>query len=291
MMEILASVVTLSFAAQVLRIAVPYVLGALGAAVTERSGVVDLAVEAKLLFGALLAAVVGHATGSMLLGIVAGAAAGAAVAGFQAWCVLRVRADQVVVGIALNLIAMAGTRYLLQVFYGEGADSPAFTTADDEIGGHVLLGLAVAGTWFLPWMLARTRLGLRIRAAGDRSAALTAVGVSAVAPRWAATLLGGALAGLGGAQLSLAIGQFTAEMSSGRGYMALAAVLLAGWRPARAALVCLAFAAAEAINLQLQNHNTGIPRELAPLLPCILTLVVLAGLGGGRRPPRELGKM
>jgi simple sugar transport system permease protein len=285
-----AAVFSLGFVAQVLRISIPYVLGALGATLTERSGIVDLAVEAKLLFGGLAAALVAYSTGSIALGIVAGAAAGATVGLVQAACAIGLRADHVVVGVALNIIALAGPRYLLQVTYGEGTSSPRFDGTGDAVLTNPVFWIAVVAVIAVPWALIHTRAGLRARAAGDRPDALRAAGVSVLRTRVLAATVGGALAGLGGAQLSLSVDAFSADMAGGRGYMALAAVIIASWRPGRAAIACLVFALAEAINIQLQGHVPSVPRELAQLLPYLFTLAVLAGMGGGRRPPAALGR-
>lgn len=274
--------------AAVVRIAVPYVLGALGAALTERAGVIDLAVEAKLLVGALAAAAVTHGTGSTWLGALGGAAGGAAVGAVQAACVLALRADQVVVGIALNLAAFGGTRTVLQALYGEGANSPRVATVAGWSNPILWAGVALAA--LVPLALHHTRLGLRLRAVGDRPAAADAAGVSVARTRAVAVIAGGALAGLGGAQLALSVGVFSADMSGGRGYMALAAVILASWRPGRAALICLAFAFADATTYQLQVGGGQVPRELAQLLPYLWTLVVIGVVGAGRRPPGGLGR-
>jgi simple sugar transport system permease protein len=296
MMEVLASIVSIEFVQQALYVSIPFVLGALGACVTERAGVVDLAVEAKLSFGAFFAVVAAHAaiglgeTGAIVVGLVGGAAAGAAVALVQGGCAVGLRADHVIVGIALNIVALGGTRFLLQVLYGESANSPTVPSTGDGLVGNPMAWLALVAALALPWAFLRTRAGLRIRAAGDRPDALAAAGVSITRTRLLALAVGGALAGAGGAHLSLSVGVFHAETSGGRGYMALAAVILAGWRPGRAALACLAFAAADAINSHLQLHDTAIPRELAQLFPYLITLVVLAVWGAGRLPPRALGK-
>ncbi len=284
------SILSLAFLAQVLRIAVPYAFAAMGGAITERSGVIDLALEAKLLFGAFAAAAVGHATGSPYLGILGGCVAGMAVAAVQLWCALILRADQVIIGVALNLAALGGTRFLLQLVYHEGANSPPVPGFGNSVAANPLLWLAVIAAIALPFALARTRWGLRLRAAGDRPNSLVAVGVSPTRTRFYAALVGGALAGAGGAQLTLSVGGFVADMSAGRGYIALAMVILAGWRPAAAALACLAIAFFEAIRIQLQVSGIGIPHELAQLVPYILTLLVLIVAGGTRgRPPRSIG--
>jgi ABC-type uncharacterized transport system permease subunit len=285
------AIFTLALVAQVVRIAVPYALGALGGALTERSGVIDLAIEAKLLFGAFAAAAVAHATGSAPVGILGGVAAGMAVGAVQAYLSLWLEADQVIVGVALNIIALAGTRFLLQIIYHEGANSPPVPAFGDAVLTNPLVWIAAVAAVVAPLALRHTRWGLRLRAAGDRPDALVAASLSPRRVRMIAAIVGGGLTGAGGAQLSLAVGVFSADMSSGRGYIALAMVILSGWRPAWAAFACVGVALAEAMNIQLQVTGSAIPRELAPLLPYILTLVVLVIYGGkGRQPPASLGK-
>ncbi len=288
----IASLLSLAFLAQVVRIAVPYALAAMGGSITERAGVVDLALEAKLLFGAFTAAAFAHATGSAFAGVVGGMFAGVLVTGVQLFCALRLRADQVIVGIALNVIALGGTRFLLQLVYHEGANSPPVPGFGHAVLANPLVWLAFVAAVAVPIAIKRTRWGLRLRAAGDRPDALVAVGVSPHRARIAAALVGGALTGAGGAQLTLAVGGFVADMSGGRGYIALAMVILAGWRPLVAALACAGIAFAEAFNIQLQVSAIGIPHELAQLAPYVLTLLVL-GIAGGKhgKPPQSLGKL
>lgn len=284
------SIFTLAFFTQVLRIAIPYALASMGGALTERAGVIDLALEAKLLFGALAAAVVGHATGSPYLAVLGGVGAGMLVAAAQIFLALKLRADQVIIGIGLNLIALGGTRFLLQLLYGEGANSPPVPAFGRSLLANPIAWLTLIAAIALPVAIQRTRWGLRLRAAGDRPDALVSVGTSPVRARLAAALVGGALAGAGGAQLTLAVGGFVADMSSGRGYIALAMVILAGWRPALAALACAGVAFAEALEIQLQVAAVGIPSELAQLAPYVLTIAVLIIAGGKHgKPPRSLG--
>lgn len=286
----LASLITLGFLAQFIRIAVPYVLGALGGTLTERSGVIDLAIEAKLLGGAFAAAVVTYETDSVAAGIAAGALAGLAIAAVQAYWTLRLGAGQVVTGVALNLAAFGLTRYLLGVLYGQGANSPSIAAHTTTVWRSPIPWLAVVVAAIVIGGVARSRPGLRIRAVGERPEALAAAGASVVGTRWIALLAGGLVAGLGGAQLSLGVGGFVAEMSGGRGYVALAAVIMSGWRPGRAALVCLGFGLAEAVQVRLQTHWVGLPAELVRLLPHALTLGLLAALGLRSAAPSALGK-
>lgn len=289
MSDLVGAVLSLAFLIQVATKAIPYVLAALGGTLAERSGVVDLALESKLLAGAFTAATVGHATDSMAAALIAAALAGAAVGALHAAIALVTRADQVVTGVALNLAAAGVTRYLLQVLYGQGANSlpaPQLGGLGADPTAWIALGAAIA----VPLIVARTMFGLRLRAAGDRPLALRASGHSVAWTRTAAIALGGALAGIGGAQLSLAVGGFSADMSSGRGYIALAAVILAGWRPGRAVVACLVFALADALTDQLQMNVVAIPRELTALFPYALPLAILALAPSRRPPPAALGR-
>jgi simple sugar transport system permease protein len=294
---VIASLLTLAFVTQVIRIAVPYVLAALCGTLTERAGVIDLALEAKLLVGAFAAAAVAHATDSDTAGLIAGVAAGALVAAAQIGCVVWLEANQVIVGIALNVLALAGTRFLMQVIYHEGANTPpAPAYGDDVLGNPIIIGALLASI-IVPLAVRHTRWGLRLRAAGDRPDALVSVGVSPRHVRLYAAMIGGALCGAGGAQLSLAVGGFSADMSNGRGYFAVAMVILSGWRPALAAACCIGIALSAAIGIEIQLlHPTiaghRIPTELAQLLPYILTVVALVIFSGKtRKPPAALGKL
>lgn len=290
MIDVLASILSFAFLTQVVRITVPYLLAALGGAMTERSGTVDLALEAKLLWGAFAAAVFARATGSVAVGIGAAMAAGAAVGAVQALWTVRLGADQVVTGVALNLAAYGLTRYLLQVLYGQAANSPPCPGVGTAVWSSPIVLATIVVTVVVIGLVAATRLGLRIRAAGERPDAVAAAGVSVARTRWAAAVFGGAVAGLGGAQLSLAVNGFVAEMSSGRGYVALAAVIMGGWRPAVVASVCVGFGAAEALQVRLQSSGLGVPTELMRPLPFVLALVLLAVARGRGRAPAALGR-
>jgi simple sugar transport system permease protein len=273
-----------------LRIAVPFLLAALGGCLAERSGVIDLALEAKLLVGAFTAAVLARATDSLWVGLAAGAAGGAAVGAIHAGLALRWRADQVVVGIALNIAAYGGTRYGLGLLYGQGANSKPCPALPGDAWADPIVWLALAAAVLVSLAIARAPFGLRVRAAGDRPDALRAAGLSVWRTRALAVVVGGALAGLGGAELSLKNGFFEAEMSTGRGYIALAAVILGGWRPVRVALVAIAFGVAEWVRIQLKLHVVAIPSELIELFPYVVALAVLAIAPTRTRPPAALGR-
>jgi simple sugar transport system permease protein len=278
------------FWGQVLRITVPFVLAALGGALSERSGVINIALEGKLLFGAFTGAVAAYYSGSVFVGVVAGAGGGLLMAGLYGVSVLRFRADQIVAGVAINLLAIGLTRYLLKLIFNSTANSPE----TPGFSGGVLTNpyfwgvcALVVGVWGLVF---RTAFGLRLRFAGEHPEAADSLGVSVNGVRWRAVLLAGALAGLGGAWLAAQNHGFVAEMSGGRGYIALAAVIMGKWHPGFAAAACLLFGFADAWQINLQAQSIELPRELVQILPYLLTMIALAGFIGRSRPPKALGQ-
>jgi simple sugar transport system permease protein len=287
--DLLATIFTLAFATQVLRITVPYAMAALGGVVCERSGVINIALEGKLLAGAFAAALVSYESGSVALGVAAGIGAGMLVAGLYAIAVVRFHADQIVAGVAINMLMYGLTRYLLKIAFGSTANSP--TTPG--IGGDVLetwvFWLVVAVAIVVYVAIAKTAAGLRLRAVGEHPEAADTLGVSVPRIRYTAVIVAGGLAGLGGAWLALSNHGFVAEMSNGRGYIALAAVIMGRWRPQWAVAACLLFGFAEALQLNMQASAIGVPGELAQMFPYVLTMIVLAGFMGRARPPAALG--
>lgn len=292
--ELLTSILSLTFLAQVLRITVPYALAAMGGSISERSGVIDIALEGKLLMGAFCAALGAYYAPASALaipfGVLCGAAGGVAVSIIYAVVVVRFRADQIVAGVAINMMAYGLTRYLLTLIFESSSNSPPVP----GFSGHVLANwvfylavLLAIGSYIL---IARTPFGLRVRAVGDHPEAADTLGISVPKIRWIAILLSGGLAGIGGAWLSLSASGFVGEMSNGRGYIALAAVIMGSWRPQWAVAACLLFGFAEALQLNLQTSGVGVPGELVQMLPYLLTVVVLAGFIGRSRPPAAIGK-
>lgn len=290
MIELLAAIFSFAFVTQILYIAVPYALAAWGGVLSERSGVINIALEGKLLCGALGAAMGAHASGSVFVGMLAGGFAGLLVAALYGLAVIRFRGDQIVCGVAINLLALGLTRFLLRLVYNSSSNSPKTPGFSGELFANpTFYALAILGVFV--WLaIKRTPWGLRLRAAGEHPKALRTAGVSVVRMRWMAVLAAGVLAGLGGAWLAMENTGFGDNMSGGRGYVALAAVIMGSWRPAAAAAACLFFATAEALQGQLQASAMGIPNELVQTLPWVLTIVALAGLIGRSRAPKALGK-
>jgi ABC-type uncharacterized transport system permease subunit len=283
--------IALIFLASTIRLATPLLLAALGGMFSERSGVINVALEGLMLAGAFTAAAITHYAGSPWIGLLAAIVAGMAVACVHAVACIRFKADQVVSGMAINILMLGVPALLSGAFFLSSGATPQIPKEQLIPYTPVVLALAlVAVSWYV---LYRTPFGLRLRAVGENPEAADAAGVSVPRMRYAAVLISGALAAIGGAYLS--IGQsslFTRNMTSGRGFIALAALIFGKWRPVQTMLACLLFGFTEAVAIQLQGVRFGdeeIPNQFIQIIPYVLTIVVLAGFIGRSRAPRALG--
>ncbi len=284
-----------------IRLATPLVLAALGGMFSERSGVINIALEGKMLAGAFAAAAVTHAADTMMglggaspwLGLLAGMGAGLIIGTIFAIVCIRWKANQVVSGTAINILMIGVPGLLSGAFFLSSGSTPQIPK--EYLLPHTPIVMAfvlVPVTW---WVLYRTPFGLRLRAVGENPEAADAAGVKVNQMRYAGVLLSGLLAGLGGAYLS--IGQsslFTRNMTSGRGFIALAALIFGKWRPVQTTLACLLFGFTEALSIQMQGavklpSGEDIPVQFIQMVPYLLTIIVLAGFIGSSRPPRALG--
>ncbi|HEV2860690.1 MAG TPA: ABC transporter permease [Pyrinomonadaceae bacterium] len=275
-----------------IRLATPLLLAALGGLYSERSGVINIALEGLMLAGAFTAAAVTHWAGNPWAGLLAGVAAGALVAAVHAVACIRFRADQVVTGTAINILMTGIPALVSGAFFLSSGSTPQIPRENLIPWTPIVLAFLV----LVPltyYVLYYTPFGLRLRAVGENPAAADAAGVSVPWMRYTAVIISGALAGVGGAYLS--IGQsslFTRNMTSGRGFIALAALIFGKWRPVQTMLACLLFGFTEAIAIQLQGVRFGgeeIPNQFVQIIPYVLTIVVLAGFIGQARAPRALG--
>lgn len=270
-----------------IRLATPLLLAALGGLYSERSGVINIALEGLLLAGAFTAAAVTHFSGSPWVGLFAATAAGVAVAAIHALATIRYKADQVVVGTAINILFLGVPALLSGALFDSTGATPQIPQQNLLPIAPIVIAFAlVPATW---WILNRTRFGLRLRAVGENPEAADAAGIRIERIRWAAVLISGALAGIGGAYLS--IGQsslFTRNMAAGRGFIALAALIFGKWRPVQTMFACLLFGLAEAVSIQMQGV-AQMPVQFIQMVPYILTMVVLAGFIGLSRSPKALG--
>ncbi len=275
-----------------LRLAAPLAVAAMGELIAERSGVLNIGIEGMMLGGAFVAFAVGSATGSPVTASLAAALTGVLLAGVFGIFVLSRRADPIVTGTALNLLALGATGSAYRLLYPPElplSDAPSVVDWLPGLNPFVVLtALLVIGVGFF---LTYTRAGLAVRAAGERAEAAHSQGVRVVAVRWACTLAGGACAGLAGAMLVLWISNtFVEGMTSGRGFVALALVLFGGYRPGRIVLGALLFGAANALQFRLQALGLEIPYSLLLMTPYLLTLLVLALFSGRVRAPSDLAR-
>ena len=273
--------------ASTLRVSTPLIFAALGGMFAERSGVINIALEGMMLIGAFGAAVgtlVGH---SPWFGAACGMAAGSVLAAIYALFVIQLRANQIVAGTAINMLAMGLTPFLCKILYDVTGSTPAIPIGKRFQSAPLYLGWALVVVCFL-W-LKYTPTGLWVSFAGEHPAALDAAGVRVNRVRWIAVLVSGALAGMGGATLSIFLSSsFSRNMTAGRGFMALAALIFGKWKPLPTAAACLLFGLADAVQIRLQGTGS-IPVQFIQVLPYIVTIFVLAGFVGRSRPPKALG--
>jgi simple sugar transport system permease protein len=290
--------------ASTLRYATPLTLGALGGLFSERSGVINIALEGMMLIGAFFGAWGADVTGSWLLGIVIAVAAGAVFAALHALFAISFRADQIVSGTALNLLAIGITGYMYVAIYGdEGTpdDLPQVPAVNLPIKSVPLIGDVFGQLNLLVWValalvvvtwvvVFRTAWGLRLRSAGENPLAAETAGLSVVRTRYLAVMTSGGLAAMGGAYLSIGfVHTFSQNMTAGRGFIALAALIFGRWRPgaALAATLLFGFGSALAQRLPVFSPSGAV---LFQALPYVLTLIAVTGLIGRSIPPHALGR-
>lgn len=288
-----------------LRQAAPLLLTSLGGLFSERSGVVNIALEGMILFGAAAAAITVNrievATGGLeafwipWVGLLAGATAGGLVGLIHAIATIKYRADQIVTGTAINIAALGAPSIVLQVFYGNTSTSqevqnrlPLVNLGPGSVSILVVVAfLLVPVVW---WVLFKTPWGLRLRAVGEHPEAAETMGVNVIRMRYKAVILSGVLAGMAGAYLSIGfLNQFIRGMSAGAGFIALAALIFGKWHPLGVLGATLLFGFAQALAIQLQGGDI-LPATIVQALPFILTMLVLAGFIGRSRPPAAIGK-
>jgi ABC-type uncharacterized transport system permease subunit len=314
------SLLLLSLVASTVRLAAPLVLAAFAGLYAERSGVIDIGLEGKMLAAAFAGAAVASLTGSAALGLGAGIAAALLLSLLHGAAAIIGGSDQIVSGMALNLIAAGATPSLASAWFGQRGTTPPLTAGarfgpitlplaqplseipilgrvyTTVISGHSLpVYLAWLAVPLTAFVLACTRFGLRLRAVGESPGAVDAAGLSVARLRFTALAVNGALCGVAGVCLSMAQGNgFLRDMSAGRGYLALAALIFGKWRPWPVLGACLLFAAADAVQARLQGVALPaigtVPVQFIQVLPYLITVAILAGFVGTARPPRALGK-
>ena len=306
--------------ASTLRVSVPLILCALAGVLCERSGVIDLGLEGKMLMTAFATAAVGVASGSLALALGAALVVGLALSMLHGYACVSHRGDQVVLGMAITMTA-AGLSVVLGIaWFAQGGQTPPvpeavrlsrwFVGAGEVVGQIPFIGQALALAFFghnlmvygalvlvvlVWWLLYRTRFGLRLRAAGENPTMVDAAGVGVKALRYQALALNGVLSALAGAYLIVAQNpSFIPNMTAGRGYMALAALIFGKWHPVGALWACLLFGFLDAISIRMQGAELpfigAVPVQFIQALPYVLTVVLLAGFIGKSVAPAALGR-
>ena len=308
-----------SVAASAVRISVPLLLCCLAGLYSERSGVVDIGLEGKMLAGAFAAAVAAAYYGDAWIGLVAAIVVSTCFALIHGISAISYRGNQIVSGVAINMLALGLTAFLGNVWYGRGGTTPALDGGarfspielpyaarirdipiigpiySDVLSGHSILAyLAFLAVPLTSWIVYRTRFGLRLRAVGENPAAVDTAGISVSWLRYRAVLICGVLTGIAGAYLSIALSaSFVPNMTAGRGYMGLAALIFAKWRPVPALGACLLFGLLDAISIRIGSGFTlggiEVPSEAINTLPYVLTVIMLAGFVGAANPPKAAG--
>ncbi len=302
------------------RVSPPLIFAALAGLYSERSGIFDIGLEGKMLAAAFAGGAVAAVSHSALLGLGAAIVVSVAMAIVHAYASITQRGNQIVSGVAINFIASGATVILGQAWFDQGGRTPQldvasrFTTIDlpfahaiagvpvigpvydHLISGHfVLTYVAFAMVPFTWWVLYRTRFGLRLRAVGENPGAVDTAGISVTWLRYRAVMCDGILCGFAGAYLSMAMTSgFVKDMTAGRGYIALAALIFAKWRPVQVMFACLLFGFLDALGIRLQGNPLPligqVPGQFIQALPYILTVILLAGFIGKAIPPRAGGK-
>ncbi len=274
------------------RVSTPLVFASLGGMMSERSGVINIALEGFMLVGAFAGAVGAYRFENPWIGMLCGAGAGLMLSIVYAFAVIRLRSDQIVAGTAINFLAMGVVPFLNEIFYNSTGNTPAIPV-DGRFGYQpvYMAWLLVIGIWF--WMKSSAS-GLWLQFAGEHPQGLDAAGVSVNRVRWIAVMCSGILAGLGGVTLSVFLASaYSRNMTAGRGFMALAALIVGKWKPIPAAITCLLFGFAEAIQIRLQGvvlwGTEPVPVQFIQILPYIMTTLILAGFVGQSRSPKNLG--
>jgi simple sugar transport system permease protein len=279
----------LSILGATIRYSTPPIMAALGGMFSERAGIINIALEGIMLAGAFTAAAVTVYTENPWIGLIVAAVVGLLVSLIHAVASIEFKADQVVVGMAINILFLGVPALASGALFESTGSTPQLPQAY-TLGTTPIVILAVALVPVSYYVLFRTRFGLRLRAVGENPEAADTAGVSVARLRYAGVMLSGVLAGIGGAYLSIAQNSlFTRNMTAGRGFIALAALIFGKWHPVGAALACLLFGFAEALTDRIQGR-LNVPVQLIQIIPYVLAVIVLAGFIGRATPPRAIGK-
>ena len=292
----------IALATATLRMATPLIFAGLGGVFCERAGVVNVGLDGMMTIGAFFAVWVTFITGSPVMGILGAIVAGALMAALHAFLSIQLRADQVISGTAINIFSAALAAFLIPVLFETGGQTSTVETLPFISVNVPILGEFINGlNWFVvlalvlvivsSYILFKTPFGLRIRSVGEHPKAADTLGINVYLTRYMCVILSGALAGLGGAALSIGtVGIYRDGMISGRGFIAIAAMIFGNWKPKGTMFACLLFGFAEAFQIKAQGFSWSLPTEFYSMLPYLLTMLALAGFVGKTTAPKASGK-
>ena len=273
---------------QILMLAPPILITAVGACFTEITGVTNLGLEGMMLCGAFAGATVSYYTGTPYMGLAAGILAGGIISMVHAFISINLRGNQIVSGVAINLLAVALTSYLIKVLFKVAGSTPAAPRQASLMFVLILIyGLAIISNY----IMYGTVLGLRMRAVGEHPLAADTVGINVYLIRYTGVIMSGLYAGLGGAYMTtVMLPSFSNNMSAGRGFMAMAAMIFGKWKPWGAMLASFLFAFGSVLEVQLKIHYPNFPQQFLAMIPYVLTLLALVGFVGKAKAPASSGQ-
>ncbi|WP_040210359.1 ABC transporter permease [Clostridium polynesiense] len=304
------SILLIGLIASTLRLATPLIFATLGGVFSEKSGVVNIALEGIMTAGAFFAVLGSHITGNAWMGLLVGVLGGVLMAAIHAFLSIHLQAEQVVSGVGINVFSSAFVGFLLYKVFGNPSQSGSVASIpypkefflNLPIIGDTFIGTILSDlNWFVwlafimvalsAFLFNKTALGLRIKAVGEHPKAADTLGISVYGIRYFSVIMSGVLGGLGGATLSIGIlNSFRENMVSGRGFIALAAMIFGNWKPKNAMIACLLFGFAEALQLAAQGFSIKLPQEFYAAFPYALTMLVLVGVVGKTQAPAADGE-
>lgn len=286
------TIISFAFVFQIIRISIPYIYPSVGAVFSEKGGVINIALEGILLAGAFATTVGTYYSGNIIVGMLCGVSAGLIIGAIHSVTTITFKANQLVSGLALNLFAVGVTKYFCKIIFNSSSNSARIAGLEQlninlpMLNNPFILLLII----ILPlsaFFLNKTKFGLRLKACGENPEAADTLGINVTKIRYWGVMISSALAAIGGSWLAFDQHSFTDGMSAGRGYIALAAMIIGKWNPLGAAGACLIFGFAETMTLQFQQ--SFIPNQFVQMLPYVLTIIVLAGFIGKSIPPAADG--
>jgi ABC-type uncharacterized transport system permease subunit len=286
-MDILSGILSFTFLAQIFRMMTPYYLGASGANFSERAGVINISIEGFMNMAAFSFAVFSIFTGNSILALVLCLIVNIILSIVFSLFTVTLKINQIVTGVGFNLLIAGITKFLMVLFFSSSSNTPRISVHPDMAFSITLLAIALI--LISIHLLYKTKFGLRLRSAGENPWAAESLGVKVMKYKYAGVIISGLLSALGGIWLVSSQNNYSDGMIAGRGYIALAAMIIGKWKPLNIFFACLMFAAFEALEITLQISGADIPTQLIQMLPYLITILVLIGFIGKTKPPAADG--